>query len=275
MTCAEVQDLIGPMLDGSVAAQTKSIFFDHIGSCGRCGRAYDLEYLAKILVQSNAPRVETPAGVRASILRALTAERLQAGVGVRARGWFTRVPAPAYAAVLGAILLAYLVFPLPPSSEDLLRHVGERDIMTQATSNLSLFQNGKLIPSMTSCSPESVYGYLLSQRVPFKVNVRPIEQCDAYSAIVNEYNGVKLAHVVYKLNKDLLYVYQVNKDETVGDDAHLSMPGAARLSLKNTGWYIDEQHPDFNVVLWEENGTICAAASTLSKDRMMAVLAVR
>lgn len=274
VNCAEARELIGPILDSQLAVDIKSAFHDHIANCYSCKREYELERLAKALVQSNLKRAALPDNMRRTILSNVYGEPAVGNLLERVRSTIIQIPGTAYAATLAAIILVIILFPNTPA-EDPLRHVGERDVMVQASANLVSFRNGTLQPSLTACSPESIYKYLMSQKVPFKVNVRPIEQCDAYSAIVNEYEGVRLAHVVYKLDKDLLYVYQVKKEETIGGGAHLAMPEAAMTSLQNTGWYTDSMHAGCNVVLWEENGTLCAAASTMTKKRMLEVLAER
>jgi hypothetical protein len=93
--------------------------------------------------------------------------------------------------------------------------------------------------------------------------------------LVNEVDGVKLAHVVYTIGDDVLYIYQVKRDEAFGDGGHLTLPAAGREAMLQTGWYTDPDHKDCNVVVWEEAGTICAATSTMNKTKMLALLATR
>lgn len=275
MNCSDVQALLGQMIDGVVSSAEKRAFRAHIAGCDRCKRTYELEVVAKSLVQTTLPRVSTPIEVRRTVMSALHAEAERTSRPFILR-FFGALPAPAYVVAAAAILLAYLFVPPQKTSlDDMIRHAGERDVMQQAASNFSLIREGKIAPAMTTCSPENVYAYLHAQGLPFEALVRPLERCDGYSAIVNEFDGVRLAHVVYTIGDDILYVYQVQKDESMSDTGHLTMPVAAKEALATTGWYTDPEHPDCNVVVWEENGTVCAATSTMNKTKLLALLATR
>ncbi len=275
MNCSDVQALIGPMVDGVVEPGEKKAFHGHLSECDICKRSFELEVVAKSLVQTSVPHVPTPMDVRRSVLATLHIEAERSS-----RSWVSRVfgsvPAPAYALAAAAVLVLYLFMPGEETSlDEMIRHAGERDVMTQAASNFSLIQSGEIKPSLTSCSPENVYAYLEAQQLPFTGRVRPLERCDGYSVFVNEYEGVKVAHVVYTIGDDLLYVYQVNINESLTDTGHLTMPLAAKNAIRTTGWYSDPDHPECNTVVWEEDGTLCAATSTMDKTRMLALLATR
>lgn len=276
MTCVEAQELAGFVLDGGIADADRTAFFEHLKACHACCRAYELEEACRSVIRRTVPHLTVPDSVRRSIIEAVRVEAT-AEAQERQHIWsviFGRIPAPIIGLGLSAVLIALLLIPTGPN-DDLIRHAAVNDVINQATANFQLIRDGKVKPAMTSCSPEQVSAYLDAQHVPFQVNIRPMEQCEGYGAIVNEYDGVALAHIVYRIGDDLLYVYQVKTDEALGAQAHLTMPEAAREAIERTGWYSDPQHPDCNVVLWEENGTLCAAASTMKKDRMMAVLAIR
>ena len=275
MNCSEAQDLFGQIVDGSVAQKIKRAFASHIASCARCKRSYELEVVAKTLIHSTIARVPAPIDARDAVRASLNREAIRGS-----RPWplqfFGRVPASAYAIMAAGALFIYLFLPPPQTGfDETIRHAEEGDVMQQATVTFSLLREGKLKPAMTTCSPENMYAYLRAQGLPFEVFVRPLEHCDGYSAMVSDYDGVKLAHVVYTIGDDMLYVYQVHRDETLTDIGHLTIPLAAKEAIIATGWYTDPEHPDCNVVVWEEAGTLCAATSTMSKSKMMTLLASR
>jgi hypothetical protein len=172
-------------------------------------------------------------------------------------------------------LAAFLIVPREPSTEALTRHTAENDILHQASENFLMIRDGKITPSITTSSPEQASGYLTAQHVPFTPGVRPFSSCASYGASAGEYHGVTLAHVVYKIGDELLYVYQVGKNDALNDAGELTLPVAAREALESSGWYTDPQHTECSLVLWEENGTLCAAASTMPKEKMLALLASR
>lgn len=276
MTCVEAQELAGFALDGGITDANRAAFFEHLKVCFACRRAYELEDASRSVIRRTVPRVAVPDSVRRSIIEAVRVEAT-AEAQERRSIWsviFGRIPAPIIGLGIAAVLIALLLIPTGPN-DDLIRHAAANDVINQAALNFQLIRDGKVMPAMTSCLPEQVSAYLDAQHMPFQVNIRPMEQCEGYGAIANEYDGVALAHIVYKIGDDLLYVFQVKADEALGAQAHLTLPQAAREAIERKGWYSDPQHPDCNVVLWEENGTLCAAASTMKKDRMMAVLAIR
>ncbi len=277
MNCTDAHELAGPALDGHLSEQDRAAFQEHLRSCRVCRRDFELESSIRSFLRTAVEPVETPGAVRRSVVDAVRAEA-RSQQKAEGRDWwsmiFGRVPAPIVGLGLAVVLIAFALFPVGPN-DDLIRHAAANDVINQAAENFQLIRDGKVKPAITSCSPEQVGAYLESQRMPFHVDLRPMERCDGYSAVVNDYHGVRLAHVVYKIGDELLYVLQVQKDEALGREAHLTMPPAAREAIERTGWYTDPQHPDCNVVMWEDGGTLCAAASTMQKEKMMAVLASR
>jgi len=276
VTCPEAQELAGSALDGTLTESVRAAFFGHLNACHPCRREYRLEAAARSVIREHVPRVTMPDAVRRSIIAAVRTESENSAKG-QTGFWaalFGRIPAPVYGIAFALILIAFLLIPTGPS-DDLIRHAAANDVINQATANFALFRDGKVKTALTSCSPEQIHAYMNAQHVPFLVDIRPMEECDGYSAIVNECEGVAVAHVVYKIGNELLYVYQVKTEEAIGLQAHFTLPQAARESIEETGWYTDPQHPDCNVVMWEEGGTLCAAASTMKKERMLAVLASR
>ncbi|MBF8248969.1 MAG: zf-HC2 domain-containing protein [Bacteroidetes bacterium] len=64
-------------------------------------------------------------------------------------------------------------------------------------------------------------------------------------------------------------MYEVKKIEAL-EGASLSMPPAAKQALAEKGIYTDPLHPGCNVVVWTANETLCAAVSTMNKDKLLA-----
>lgn len=277
MNCSEIQDLAGIALDGTLDAASRTAFFAHLDICPHCRRDVELEESAKLLVRNRVVQVPIPSSIRRSVLTALDAERKAAGddpVGLWSR-IFERVPIPVLGLAVAVAVAAFLLVSRESSMELMARHTAENDVLHQASENFLMIRQGKISPAITTTSPEQIFGYLNARHVPFTPDVRPMDRCQAYSATVTEYHGIQLAHVIYKIDDELLYVYQVNIEEAMRGRAGLTMPGAARKAIESSGWYTDPQHPDCCLVLWEENGTLCAATSTMPKEKMLVLLASR
>jgi anti-sigma factor (TIGR02949 family) len=277
LSCNQITDLIGHALDGELPKEHETEFRHHVTLCPPCRRAYELEALTKKVVRSRIKRIPTPPQVYEAVVRTLRVEEEVTTSGA-APGWWERtfsrrmlVPA----LVAGVVVVAMLLTLTPAERSELAtRHTAPNDIINQSIVNFALVRSGELKPTMISCYPEGVIGFFERNGLRFVVNVKNIESCDWYGASSSDYNGVKLAHVVYKIGDELMYVYQVSEQD-VEKGSLLQLPLAARTALAETNWYTDPDHPECNVVLWRDNGTLCAAVSTMKKDRILALLTAK
>lgn len=251
-------------------------FFAHLRACLQCRNEYELELLGKNIVRTNVPRVPLPERVHQKVLSAL---QLDSSYSPRRVSWLERlfsgrILAPVLTAAL-AIVVLLIAFNVPlTQSTDQFSHTASNDIINQSLKNFALVRSGALKPSMVACYPDVIVGYFHRQDVDFAVSVLSDDSCDWYGAMSNNYGGVKLAHIVYKRGDDLLYVYEVNKEQAMKGPV-LTLPAAARMALNQTGWYTDPQHKDCNVIVWTVDKTLCAAVSTMKKDRMLALLTTK
>ncbi|HEY5615004.1 MAG TPA: hypothetical protein VIL52_03205 [Bacteroidota bacterium] len=274
MTCQEVREVFGTAIDGVLHSKTEGLFRQHLGACVACRTAFELETMAKHMVRVNVKRALTPPHLYERIVQSLYGGEERAVS--RAAQWWDRVltyrvvtPALTTAA---AVVVLYLLFAPGERFESGNRHTAENDIINQSVVNFALIQSGELKPTLVSCSPEGVVGYFERNNMHFTVNVKSLEDCDWYGATTSDYNGVKLAHIVYKIGDDLMYVYQV-KEEELQDGSLLQLPPAAKKSLAETRWYNDPDHPDCSIVVWKtNNGVLNTAVSTMKKDRLLALL---
>lgn len=270
MNCKEVQDRLGEILDHGLATERREEILAHLNACDPCRVEFEIESLAKNLVRSKIKRVETPLRVSQSVR-----EALHSSIDARSGNWpealsQSRVITPTLAAGVAIVLLFFFL----SSPSDEFAHTADNDIIRQSLNNFSLIQSGELRPSMVACYPEVVVGYFRDLKADFAVSVLSDDSCEWYGAIASTYNGVKLAHVVYKREDDLLYVYEVRKGEAL-QGSILSLPEPAKKALVETGWYTDPQHEHCSVILWTVNETLCAAVSTMKKDRLLAFLTTK
>lgn len=273
MNCQDAHHHLMEAVDRGLSGEPRNALFAHLDRCNPCRVEYELQLLAKQVLSTKIVKASTPDAVRSSILTALEREMQGPTFAGSFRTWF----APHRIALAGgfaAILLAALFF-LPQSlNEADFEHTSANDVINRSVQNFSLVRSGEFKPSMIACYPDIVVGFFQEQGVDFAVSIPVDDSCDWYGAVSDTWDGVKQAHIMYKRGDDLLYVYEVSKDVALAGSA-LTLPAAARKSLAETGWYTDPQHQDCNVVLWVVNETLCAAVSTMNKDRMLAVLTSR
>jgi hypothetical protein len=80
--------------------------------------------------------------------------------------------------------------------------------------------------------------------------------------------------VIYKIGKELLYVFEVSDDDALYG-TQISLPPTAKRALAQSGWYTDPDHPDCNVVLWRTDEAVCVAVSTMRKGQLLSLLTTR
>jgi hypothetical protein len=275
LACQEIQGLLGDAIDGTLPRQYEAEFRHHVSVCPPCRTAFELESMAKKIVRDKIQRLPTPPHVYEAVVQSLRREHEEASNGgsriehVLSR----RFLLPAAATGIALVLILLMALPTERSDRE-TRHTAANDIINQSIVNFALVRSGELKPSMISCYPEGVIGFFEKNGLRFAVHVKNIEGCEWYGASSSEYNGIKVAHVVYKIGDELTYVYQVSEDE-VEAGSLLQIPAAAKKALAETNWYTDPDHPDCNVVLWKEHGTLCAAVSTMNKNRLLALLTAK
>lgn len=273
LNCREVQELAGDALDRNLSGGRKSDFLAHLKVCPPCRNEYEIELLAKNVIRRTLKHLPTPKDVTLSIADLI-------GTQVNGEGprlsWISRLfswrfLAPALGLAVLLFALTFILVTPNNSPNGIYSHVAANDIINQSLKNFLLVQSGELKPSMIACYSDVIVGYFQKQNVQFAVSILSDDSCDWYGAVANTYDGVNLAHIVYKRGEELLYVYEVKKTDAL-EGSVLSLPAAARESLAKTGWYTDPQHEQCNVVLWTANETLCAAVSTMKKDRLLAFL---
>ncbi len=273
MNCSEASELLGEAVDGVTSSWNRSEFFEHLRACTTCRRTYELETMAKAVVRKGCPRVTTPPQILRSVIDAVEHES-QKSLSLPA--WIHEIVSVRWLvpALVGSLAVtAFLVFfnqrpeTFTPESYE---HTASNDFIHQSLQNFARLQNGEFKPAVISSKAEDVHEYLDSSGRDFAV-VRAMDCCTSYGAAASEYDGIRLAHVVYTLDDDMMYVYQVRKAHVL-DGSTFVLPPAARTALKKTGWYTDPHHPDCNVVLWTTDETLCAAVSSMKKDEMLALL---
>ena len=273
MNCTEVQNNFGNAVDGTLQPSFREEFFKHLSLCLGCRKEYELESVTKNAVRNNVKHLDTPASVRSSILMSLRESYSAVADGP---SWFERLFGgrrlfPSLVTILAVVSLVYYLVPPAVPPENLSVHTASNDVIFQTLQNFARIRDGQMKPKTVACDPAIITTYFKKNGLQFAADAKILDNCDWYGASYSDFDGVQLAHVVYQIGDDMTYVYEVKKDEAM-EGSTLSMPSAAKQSLKKTGWYTDPLHPDCNVVVWTANGTLCSATSTMKKDRLAAML---
>lgn len=273
MDCSLAEEYFGDAIDRVLPTEVEQEFRMHLEGCCKCRNAYELEGFSKQVVRDHVKYITTPKVVRAAVTKSLKAAYRES-LG-RGRGWIESFLSPGVfiPTLAGGVVFAAFILLLTLRNEspyDMSAHTAPNDVINLTFKNFALIRSGQFEPALVTCSPESIADFFERNKVDFAVSVLKVP-CDSYSAIWSEYEGVKVAHVLYKIGGEMLYVYQISQDEAL-EGPKFSLPPAAKIALAKSGWYTDPNHPNCNVVVWTVNGTLCVASSTMKKDKLLAVL---
>ncbi len=270
MNCSQVYELISEAVDRRLSGKVRQEFETHISICGQCQAEFTSEEMIKSLIQHRIPRAKMPAEVYSAVVEALAHERQS-----EKRSWFTAFfgqpifnPAVALILILTIAVGMYSVVkkPLAPKLPN------EKNIISQSIKNYAAVMAGSIKPKIMSHAADDVKDYL-KKDVSFDISVAPTNGCDWCGGTLSEFDGVKLAHVVYKFGgeQNLLYVSQTDLDEAMKGEK-IGLPTDAKDALEKTGWYFQDKPGKYNLVMWEQKHTLCTAVSKMDRQKMIAFL---
>ena len=274
MDCKEVQQHAGDAIDRTLPNGLAKEFQAHLEKCKPCRREVALERLSKHMVQRNVRQLPTPGSVQTFILSSL---RLEYEQEKPERGpWFAgllpfRFALPALAGGIVAAIFFLIVSSRTDPSYQMTAHTASNDIINLSFANFALVKSGKMQPEMVTAVPESVGDFFEKSNLQFDVHIPVLKTCEWYGGSASECSGVKQAHLLYKIGKELVYVFEVSDDDALYG-TRVSLPLAAKKALAQSGWYTDPDHPDCNVVLWKTDEAVCVAVSTMKKAQLLALL---
>lgn len=261
MNCNDFKECACEVVDKRLSEDKTREVLQHATVCPHC--QYELNALAtsKKIVHDKIHRVSVPTDLYYAILRK-TVHRPGFSFFGRFFG-FAINPAITMVALIVVIVGAYsLLFPTATISDD-------ANIIQQSLNNYQAVIGGGITPQFIS-SNDNVRSFL-EKEVPFAVNVPKMKNCSTCAGVLSSFNGVKLAHVVYKVGDNIIYIYQADMDEAMKGEK-IGLPAEAKTELLKTDWYIQENSDGRTIVLWKYKNTLCAAVSGMSKSELMALI---
>lgn len=266
--CQKTQQIITEAVDNRLGEADRNFFEEHIQQCTSCRNDYELDTLTRDFVKNKLTRFTAPENVVASIKQEIEKEIASEQ---RATGFFAQYPL-ARAAVIAMLVIGIAFGVYLFNSPDMQNTVQAADIMEKSIENYGLFLAGTIQPQQIGQNVDELHDYF-NQRVDFPVSLKPVKDCEWVGGVLSDYNGLSLAHLVYKMPAGIVYVYQANWKE-VRNGNKISLANGAITSLNQTGWYVNGSHEEYSVVMWlYDDKTICAAVSAMEKQKLQALFA--
>jgi len=268
--CREFQEHVTAAVDRQLTEDRMRAFLGHAGACPSCRNDFEVESITKSVVRSRLKMVRTPSHVMASIADRLYEEKASPAGALRV--WWQRLATSVYfrpALVFAAGCIAVLLL-VRDSTDRSRNNILPGNIIEQSMTNYMAVVNGSILPQVTGTEPERVLSFFTG-KTEFPVLVPRMKHCELVGGVLNEYAGVKLAHVVYRHDREVVYVYQACWEEVQkGERIHL--PVEVRDQLRATGWYSAMQTDGNAIVLWTNGRTLCSAVAHMPKDELLACL---
>ncbi len=272
--CQQFQQLITGAVDQRLNRSEMEAFIDHAAKCSTCRYDYELESAAKTIVQTRLKMVRTPQALTESISRKIqqidqdqaTPEKKQAWTKIYALPVLKPmlVLALVFAAVFAFVLSPIGFGPAPAAPAG-------SDFLAQSLSNFHAVLAGVIQPQIISDSPQQVRDYLAG-KTSFPVHVPALNKCTLVGGSANEYHGMKLAHVVYKHDGQVIYMFQAPYDRVVAGDG-LVISDEAKEQLANVGSFSDAAPGGDTAILWVLGNTLCVAVSRIDRKELSKCLA--
>lgn len=217
----------------------------------------------KDVVHSKLQRQSVPSDVYYAIINAT--------LNASNTSWFKKLfgfqlnPAVAFVAVAVVAVAVYSFF-IPAKSG----MSEEANIISQSIKNYQAVIGGSIKPQLIST--EDAVRSFLAKEVAFDVNVPKMKGCSSCAGALSDFNGVKLAHVVYQVDgKNIIYIYQASMNDAM-DGTTIGLPNDVRDEIKKTDWYVRDLADHTTLVMWRYKNTLCSAISGMDKDAMIALL---
>lgn len=270
MDCRSFQELISAAVDHQLTESESAAFAEHGRGCRPCRFEYEAEAATKSVVRLRARRERTPDDVARRVIGQIGRTGFYGG------SWrfleFFRKPyvKPAFGFALAFV--AVILFLKSPSTNSPISQASlvPNDVILQSLLNHRAVLEGKIKPQVVSSEPAQLES-LFAQITDYSVHLPHMKNCRLVGGVQNEYDGTKLAHLVYQRDTDIVYVYQTCL-ATVLKGEKLRIPYQAKEALEHTGWFTESEPDGRTVVLWEKGRTLCIAVSRMSRDDLMACL---
>jgi len=276
VTCDNMMTLSGDSIDRSLPESSREDFHHHLSLCRPCRRSYELELVTHQTIRRTIRMVPTPLDVRRSVLDAVESEL--SPLELLHATLLTLLHGLARPAVLasGLAVVAFLFF-FPQRIVE--RHNGQVqtagiDILQVVADNLQRVRKGELQPSAVAENAAGVHAFFIHHGVSFPATVTLPGGFDSYGAVLTHHDNIPMAHIICTAGDDVMYVFEV-LDRDMRTDADLCLTAKAREQLQHGRCYADTGIYGKQVVVWKEQETICAAASTMEMETLLEKLGIR
>jgi hypothetical protein len=210
-------DMIDAYIDGEIKDDlVKQEVLSRINSDKDFEIEYRVHSLVKNLIREKVVYQQTPAKVRARILKSIgSTEKVKSEKKSFFADLFEK-PSFSFATAFVVVLAIALIIINRPGivekKDFAVEQLGNKNMFVQAKNNFNSITEGKLVPQITSKSADEIKNFFINNGVKYSTLVPNLADWNLLGAVVSEDQGEKFAHHVY-VSKDgkLAYLFQVEE----------------------------------------------------------------
>ncbi|MCL5266798.1 MAG: zf-HC2 domain-containing protein [Bacteroidetes bacterium] len=272
MDCRESHELMSGAVDNELSKEEASEFYEHIEICGSCKDEFELERMTKSYIRRKITFVDVPLDVEAAIVEQITSY----GAAELRPGFFPRLFSsnllqPALAVVLVVVLAVILVFvnrdnvimpaqmvaPIETAQSSKMQ-----DALTLAENDFQDVLSGKFKPQITAVGTSDVEEFL-ERNAGYKIAVPEVRSAEWIGGSVSTFNGIKIAHLLYKMGEAYIYIYSFPKD--FAKSRQIILPHACKDVMKSKKWFWGMDSNGDTQAVWCSNDHVYIATANLGK----------
>ncbi len=272
--CRESRELMSGAVDKQLLMNDSQGFYEHIEICGSCREEYELERLTKAYLKRKITFVDVPYDLEQTILTQLSTQKDEGFLArLISNSTFQPVLAVGLVLVLAVVLFFAnkpdLIMPSSQSNELNVAPIGQQDALSIAESNFQDVLSGKFKPQVTSIATADVAAFI-TQNAGYPVQLPSLPSADWVGGSVSTQGGNKLAHVVYKMGEN--YVYICSFPRQIIDSRKVSLSSDCKSAIKNNGWFWGEDSNGDTQAAWSNDDHVCIATANIEKKDLAAYL---
>ena len=184
-----------------------------------------------------------------------------------------KVPRYAFAIVLILIVLGIGFLSGKKNQGQLNPYIAngtEKSIMIQALNNFHKIEKGEIKPQCNSGNETEVKNYL-KNNLDYEAYIPCIENCELIGAVCNEFNGQKVAHLVYRSGKDIFYICETPSKSL--NHQCFEIPEQVQNEIISKKFYMCDKvdlDNDCTMLMWFTGNICCTSVSNMPKQKMYA-----
>ncbi len=265
-------------VDNELAKSESQSFYEHIEICGSCRDEFELERLTKAYIKRKITFVDVPYDLETAIMAQISN---QGGTAIPS-GFLDRVVSnsifqPVLAVGVVFVLAIILFFAnkdnivLPPSPGDQLATsvAASLDGLTIAGNNFQDVLSGKFKPEITAIATADVASFIL-KNAGYTLDLPGVQSADWIGGSVSSQGRHKMAHVIYKMGENYIYLYCFPKDAMISQNVHL--PAKCMDTIDKNDWFWTQDEDGDVQAVWNFQNNVCIATANLDKKDLVAYL---